>query len=203
MILYCYKINWFDDKAYIVPSTSTGMMSCRNQKVIQTTDVDTAPRFFKYDFPKSMVNVTPGTMLYMKKKVDDFGLPSEKIQTVEQDLVVLVKPKYFVGSSAHVWSSHMLENRHRQILLHEIDGHESVEVHTQVKTACVIAADHCHSFIIQAEEGDTAMMGTGESCFRNYEKDKVEFLKRGLEDATLLILCSQISQESTCLLLMT
>lgn len=58
----------FDDKAHVVPSTSTGMMNCRNQKVIQTTDARTAPKFYKYDFPKSMVNITPGTMLYMKKR---------------------------------------------------------------------------------------------------------------------------------------
>ena len=47
-----------DDKAYICPGTST---------VIQPSNEEIAKKLPKYDFPFSMVNVTPAAHRYMMK----------------------------------------------------------------------------------------------------------------------------------------
>ena len=73
----------------------------------------------KYDFPKSMLNCTPGTILYMEKEVgvDEDG--SEKIQTSSHDLLTVIKSKAFHGSSADTWASHLIENSYRETVVHE------------------------------------------------------------------------------------
>ena len=58
-----------DDKAYICPRTSTGMASARNQKVFQSVDENVSRKLPKYDFPQSMLNITPGTHRFMEKEV--------------------------------------------------------------------------------------------------------------------------------------
>ena len=58
-----------DDKAYLCPARSTGMRGAKNQKIFQTCDEIKARKLPKYDFPVSMVNVTPATHRFMTKQL--------------------------------------------------------------------------------------------------------------------------------------
>ena len=58
-----------DDKAYLCPATSTGMRGAKNQKIFQTCDEIKARKLPKYDFPVSIVNVTPATHRFMTKQL--------------------------------------------------------------------------------------------------------------------------------------
>jgi hypothetical protein len=86
------------------------MRSARSQKLYQPTDPALAKKLPKYDFPESMVNCTPGTFLYMNKRIELVN-NKECISTHNQQTVVVTKPKYFVGSSGTVWASHLLNQR--------------------------------------------------------------------------------------------
>ena len=95
-----------DDKAYICPGTSTGMASVRNQKVFQSVDENVSRKLPKYDFPRSMLNITPGTHRFMEKEVCTVE-NKEEIKIVNDQTIVFVWPKYFFGSSALVCENEM------------------------------------------------------------------------------------------------
>lgn len=88
-----------DDKAYICPETSTGIASAKKQCVLMPTDPALQRALPKYGFPISMVNVTPGVILYMNKLVT-YEDGSEHMVTNSRDIIVYVKPKFYVGSNA-------------------------------------------------------------------------------------------------------
>ena len=105
-----------NDKAYICPGTSTGMASARNQKVFQSVDENVSRKLPSYDFPQSMLNVTPGTHRFMTKEVCPVENKVE-IKIVDDQTTVFVRPKYFVGNSASVWSSEYMKMRWSECLL--------------------------------------------------------------------------------------
>ena len=94
----------FDDKAYLCPNRSAGMQGARNQRFFQPADELKARKFLKYDFPLNMLNCTPGTFLYMTNSIS-LNNEEEVITTDIKERRVVVKPKYFIGSSGSVWSS--------------------------------------------------------------------------------------------------
>ena len=97
---YTFEISK-DDKAYICPGTSTGMRSARNQTIIQPSNEEIAKKLPKYDFPFSMVNVTPATHRYM---TESHKLVNEKneISILDDDTIVFSRPKHFVGGKVVV-----------------------------------------------------------------------------------------------------
>ena len=56
-------------KEYLCPGTSTGMRSARNVTVFQSLNQETSKKLPKYDFPTSLLNVTPGVHRIMVKQV--------------------------------------------------------------------------------------------------------------------------------------
>ena len=77
------------------------MRSARNQTIIQPSDEEIAKKLPKYDFPFSMVNVTPATHRYMTKS---HKLVNEKneISILDDDTIVFSRPKHFVGGKVVV-----------------------------------------------------------------------------------------------------
>ena len=161
----------YDDKAYLCPGTGTGMMSARSQKVYQPTDPALARKLPKYDFPESMVNCTPGTFLYMNKKVEIVN-NEESIKTCDQQTVVVTKPKYFVGSSGIVWASHLTEIKHREPALHEAESPLEWQS-KEFRSVMTTLRDEVQYFIYQFDEDDTLLMNNGPE-FQEYEERKVD-----------------------------
>ena len=62
-----------DDKAYLCPGTSTGMTGARNIRYYQPADCTKARVLPKYDFPGTMVCVTPAGYRVMSKSIKNVG----------------------------------------------------------------------------------------------------------------------------------
>ena len=171
----------YDDKAYLCPSTSTGMQSLRCQKLYQTTDENTARKFRKYDFPNSMVSCALATFNYVGKSVSNF---EAKVQftTEWQHSIVRVKPKYFIGSSGTVWSSHIMQIRQKEPLLHEIRGNgQACRFQPNLRGIFLKLHDHLRHFIDQTVKEDISLVKTNPQCpFRGYEVHKVTWLLSNL-----------------------
>ena len=84
------------------------MASARNQKVFQSVDENVSRKLPKYDFPQSMLIITPDTHRFMEKEVCTVE-NKEEIKTVNDQTILFVRSKYFVGSSASVWSSEYMK----------------------------------------------------------------------------------------------
>ena len=161
----------FDDKAYLAPGTSTGMQSTRAQRLYMSKEKETG--FSHYDFPETMVNVTPGTFLYMQKDLADV----EGVETVVQarnDVICQIKPKFFVGSGNGVWASHLMDNRHQEPSLHEV---ERGNIPQSTHSACLKLKDTLSHFIMQSCEEDALMVSRGDE-YIDYEIKKLNFLSQ-------------------------
>ena len=73
-----------------------------------------------------MVNVTPGTFLYMLKDVKVVN-EEEKAWVTRQDALCLVQPQIFVGSGNAVWDCHLVDNRHHEPALPETKEEISIQ----------------------------------------------------------------------------
>ena len=167
----------FDDKAYLCPNTSTGMQSARNQRIFQPADELEARKFLKYDFPLSMLNCTPGTFLYMTKSI---SLNNEEvvITTDMKESRVVIKPKYFIGSSGSVWSSHCMLLRHEEPLPHLKEG--LLPWQTTKYLSIVLKSIDCFRYFVgQSLNTDLLNVQNLKECvFRSYEKEKLNFLRK-------------------------
>ena len=167
-----------DDKAYICPGTSTGMASARNQKVFQSVDENVSRKLLKYDFPQSMLNITPGTHRFMEKEVCTVE-NKEEIKIVNDQTIVFVRPKYFVGSSASVWSSEYMKMRWSECLLFQArkSSHNNLFDSVFVK-----ANDKIIHYVDSTEEQDVMKITCSKDCiFSEYEKERLKSLKVSLQ----------------------
>lgn len=192
----------FDDKAYLCPDTSTGMHSARSQAVYSTTDDATARKFKKYDFPISMLNCTPGTFHFMSKQVENID-NKEQVRTTEQQSMVIVKPKYFIGSSGLVWSSHLMDLRYREPYLHLLPGKEDWQGKLY-HSLCFKTLALLRSLLNQLLWEDICLVTDGEDCaFREYEVKKLSFFsQKFLEIAESVNAPSFNDKENECVQLL-
>ena len=111
-----------------------------------------------------MLSITPGVTLYMTKSVvaDEDG--TEKLCIDSQDILVGVKSKYFVGSSGSVWHGHLVGNRQRESVLHEIPNDVSFEKYpASLRNSIHKLQDHCNSVLVQTMVKDVCNVLAGNS----------------------------------------
>ena len=178
----------FDDKAQLCPGTKTGMDSTRRQQVLTVCDNKLARKFKKYDFPPSMMSITPGVVLYMTKSIieDDKGIPTLKVDS--QDTVVAVKSKYFVGSSGSVWHGHLMENRHRESIIHEVPNEVSFDKYPIcIRNMFCKLRDFNVSFMVQTMKKDILNV-CGDNLCRQYELRKLMHLQKAYEQVLAFLI---------------
>ena len=140
-----------DDKAYLCPATSTGMRGARNQKIFQPTDETRARKLPKYDFPISMVNITPGTYRIMSKKIQEIDRQQE-IEITDDATYVFVRPKYFLGSSGSVWASEFMRLRYDKVRHKFEDTMETSSITDKASTGIYIMLTDALKYYLDSSE---------------------------------------------------
>ncbi|EDO46041.1 predicted protein [Nematostella vectensis] len=97
-------IKSMDDKAYIRPGTSEGLEKTRNTKIL-TLSGEGARQLPKYDWPEKAVYQTPAAHRIMEKESITMDDGSEKLITVNDNHIVIVRPKSYVPSSGTMWAN--------------------------------------------------------------------------------------------------
>ena len=155
------------------------MQSARNQRVFQPTDELKARKFLKYDFPLSMWKCTAGTLFHMTKSIS-LNNEEEVITTDVKESRVVIKPKYFIGSSGTVWNNHCMFLRQEKLLLHLKEG--LLPWQTTKYLSIVLKSIDCFRFSLgQSLRTDLVKVQNLKECvFRNYEKEKLNFLRKNI-----------------------
>ena len=162
-----------DDKAYICPATSTGMNSSRKQKILQPSDQDQSRKLPKYDFPVNMINITPASHRIMNKEVHQVH-GKDEVKLTEDQSVVFVRPKYFVGSSGSVWGSEIIELRH---LLPRLYLSEKSNYSQEFLRLVVIILDSTELFIDSTERDDVLLVTNKDNC-KQYELQRLSIFEQ-------------------------
>ena len=167
-----------DDKAYLCPSTSTGMRGARNQTIFQTCDEERSRKLPKYDFPIPMVNVVPSTYRFMSKEIKEIDQKKET-QITNDSCSVFFRPKYFLGSSGTVWASEFMSLRHKEPHQFEAVESNSHEGTQDFKTVTISLHDSLSYYIDSSEEEDLSNCNKGED-YCNYQILRITGLQKAI-----------------------
>ena len=102
----------------------------------------------------------------------------EQIRTTEQQSIVIVKPKYFIGSSGLVWSSHLMDLRYREPFLHLLPNGESWQGKL-CYSVCFRVLALLRNLLNQMIWEDICLVTDREDCtFCKYELNKFSFFSQ-------------------------
>ena len=110
----------FDDKAYLRPGTDVGFRETNSGSIFQVADEEKQRKLPLHDFPVNKVYVTPSSFRVMKWKVESINGIDNLVRTEDQSLVT-VRPKCYVGSSGSVLASELLRIYYEEPRLFEVN----------------------------------------------------------------------------------
>ena len=172
-----------DDNAYLCPATSTGMRGAKNQKIFQTCDEIKVRKLSKYDFPVSMVNVTPATHRFMTKQLRNVD---GKIETEMVDNVcyVFARPKFFQGSSGRTWASEFMHICIEAPHKFEVNSHDSCSVPQTSKASksiYITIKDSMSYYMDSSHKDDILNLGSSANYdYKGYQINQYNIILRSL-----------------------
>ena len=171
-----------DDRAYLCPGTSTGMSGAMNQVIYQPSNNEKGRQLPKYDFPFSMVNVSPSGYRVMEKRVKKINGKCET-EIIADSCYVFVRPKYFLGSSGTVWASEMMQLRQEALHKFEVVAQDKspLEQSISFKSIGITLHDAMAYYIDSTEKEDVMKLFTGENDrHKEYESCRANVLQESI-----------------------
>jgi hypothetical protein len=168
-----------DDKATLKPGTDIGFKGSRKQTILSSMDKEKAKCLPQHDFSETKVQITPSSFRFMTKKVDDV---SDKLVQDDDQSVVMVRPKYYVGSSGSVWASDYIKISHEYPHLYEVTSEDS-QWAMSIKKLCVKVKDSVVYFEETSEKEDIERVQKKGGVHKEYEVKRVKALIGGIDDA--------------------
>ena len=172
-----------DDKAYLRPGTDVGARDTKAGVVYDVVDPLKAGKLPQHDFNQAQVNQTPASFRFIKGHVEEIENKNNLVNDNDQTIVI-IRPKYYIGSSDSVWASDYLRICHEHLSLFQ-ESRQSAISNTLNKFVCHIH-DILFYFVEITMKEDVQSATTEPSCpFRKYEEEKLEWLLQQIEVAVL------------------
>ena len=172
-----------DDKAYLRPGTEDGARDTKAGVVSDVVDPLKARKLPQHDFNQAQVNQTPASFRFIKGHVEEIENKNNLVNDNDQTIVI-IRPKYYIGSSGSVWASDYLRICHEHPSLFQ-ESRQSAISNTLNKFVCHIH-DILFYFVEITMKEDVQSPTTEPSCpFRKYEEEKLEWLLQQIEVAVL------------------
>ena len=175
-----------DDKATLKPGTDVGVKGVRKQQILTSTESKDGA-FPQHDFSNSKLHITPSSFRFMTKKIDD---ATEQLIRDDDQSVVVVRPKYFTGSSGGIWGSDYIRISHEYPNLYEKGGESDFSM--PVKRLCSAISDHCSYFIdtLEREDVERVKKNLPQNKFNQYEMKRLKSLQNGLTKSMELFIAT-------------
>ena len=166
----------FDDKAYLRPGTDVGVRDVKKGVIFDVADPQKQKQLPQHDFnSEPKVHQTPSSFRFIRGNVENIGEEQRFVHTEDQT-VVTVRPKYFIGSSGSVWASDLLKIRWEFPQLFEQVVQTNVEDTSAlpVRKLCQRVHDILFYYKDCTLENDVLCMTNEPDCpFRKYEEEKL------------------------------
>ena len=136
----------------------------------------------QHDFNEPKVNQTPASFRFIKGSIEQKQEEDILINTSDQTLVI-IRPKYYVGSSGSVWASDYMRLCHEQPQLFQESGLHAYS--TALKKFSAYLHDIAYYFSHLTMEEDVTNASSESDCqHRLYEEHKLHWLVQQTEEAT-------------------
>ena len=100
-----------DDKAYLCPGTDVGARNTKAAVIYDTCDLEKQKQLPQHDFNIPKVNQMPASFRFIKQHIEKIEGNTELITDQDQS-VVTIRPKHYIGSSGSVWASDYMRLYH-------------------------------------------------------------------------------------------
>ncbi len=176
----------FDDKAHLRPGTDVGVRDVKKGVIFDVADPQKQKQLPQHDFnSEPKVHQTHSSFRFIRGNVEKIGEEQRFVHTEDQT-VVTVRPKHFIGSSGSVWASDLLKIKWEVPQLFEQNVQTNVE-HTfalPVRKLCRRIHDILFYFKDCTLKSDVSCMSNEPDCpYRQYEEEKLNWLQTQLSSA--------------------
>ena len=173
----------FDDKAYIRPGSDVGARDVKKGVIYDVSDPSKEKQLTQQDFSESKVYQTPSSFRFIKGPVEDIK-DEQKFVHEEDQTIVTVRPKGYIGSSGSVWASDQLHIKWEVPQLFE----QSVELAYVYPLALRKFCHRVHDILFYFQDctmkNDVMCVTASPGCtFKAYEMKKLRWLKMQLSEA--------------------
>ena len=93
-----------DEKAYLRPGTDVGARNTKAGVIYDVCDPNEQKKLKQHDFNTPEVNQTSASFRLIKQHIENIQEKDELMSDQDQSLVI-IRPKYFIGSSGSLWAS--------------------------------------------------------------------------------------------------
>lgn len=168
-----------DDKSYMRPDTDIGVKGARKQAILTPADNERSRSLPQHDFSNPKSHITPSSFRFMTKKLDEV---TNELTRDEDQSVVVIRPKYYVGSTGSVWGSDYMKICHEYPHLYEVG--EKSDWGRPVKQFCTAVSDYTNYFLDTSEKEDIVRVEKSENGkHKEYERKRIDSLVHGLDTA--------------------
>lgn len=178
-----YKLLYFsmDDKAYLRPGTDVGSRDSKTGVVYDVVDPNKRRELPQHDFNEPKVNQTPASFRFIKGSIEHSQEDDILINTSDQTLVI-VRPKYYIGSSGSVWASDYMRLCHEQPQLFQESGLHAYSMALK-KFSSMLHDTACYFSDLTMEEDVKNASSEPECQHKRYEEQKLSWLVQQIEEA--------------------
>ena len=170
-----------DDKAYVKAEGSDAL----DKKSFQSCNESNAGKLPKYDFANAQLHITPGSHRFIDYKTNHVD-GKIVLETVEDESVCVMRPKYYVGSSGSVWASEEFRLRCEKPYLYEEPDDRNH--HFGFTGGCAqVQMKLCH-YLDSLEYEDIARITNNMDCkFAEYERLRLNNLSICIKKGQLML----------------
>ncbi len=173
----------FDDKAYIRPGTDVGARDVKKGVVYDVSDTSKQKQLPQHDFCEANVHQTPSSFRFINGKVEDIGSENKFVHEEDQTIVT-VRPKAYIGSSGSVWASDLVKIKWEAPQLFEQSENLAHGFPLELRKFCHRIRDIAYYFEDCTMKSDVMCVTTAPNCrFKAYERKKRVWLQTQLSEA--------------------
>ena len=170
-----------DDKAYLRPGTDVGARNTKAGVIYDVCDPNEQKKLPQHDFNNPEVNQTPASFRLIKQHIENIQGKEELISDLDQSLVI-IRPKYFIGSGGSVWASDYMRLCYEVPQLFQ-ENPQNTSLSLELQRLAIRSHDVVYYFTDLTMEEDVATETGCKYCC--YEQEKLTWFQNQITDVII------------------
>ena len=173
-----------DDKAYLRPGTDVSARNTKAGVIYNVCDPDEQKQLPQHDFKIPQVNQTPASFRCIKKHFETIQGKHELTRDQDQSLVI-IRPKYYIGSSGSVWASDYMRLCYEVPQLFQ-ENSQNNGLSKEIQKLAIRSHDTVYYFTDLTIEEDVMRVTTEMDCKHYcYEQEKLIWFQNQISNITI------------------
>ena len=171
-----------DDKAYLWPGTDVGVRDTKAGVIYDVCEPEKQKQLPQHDFNQAQVNQTPASFRFIwqhNEKIEE----KEELTSDQDQSIVIIRPKYYIGSCGSVWASNYMRLSHELPMLFQEASSGNNDYSTEFRKLVTFSHDVLFYFVDLTMKEDV-ICATPQTGYQHYcyEDEKLAWIKNQLDE---------------------